>query len=117
MVNRHEAILKEDAIISGETMPPLAEALIDLAEEMRGDQSFAEKYPDLGWISFADAKAKTERALNNMTIYDDLVWAGYKRAHGFDPKTASQVTPEDLGIDQSALLGEGDEEDQADPGN
>ena len=61
--------------------------------------SLAEKHPKLGWISLADEMAKAARKLGDMTIYDELVWLGYKVGTHFDPKTASRVTLEDVELD------------------
>lgn len=99
MIATHEAVMRENAILSGEKLPPEAAGLIEFAEDRRDVAAFVEKYPKLGWIYLADELAKTARDLNRMTIYDEFMWLGYKRAHNFDPDTASRVTPEDVGID------------------
>ncbi len=98
MIASHEAIMREDAILSGEKLPPEAAGLIEFAEDRRDVPAFVKKYPKLGWIYLADELAKAARNLNRMTIYDEFMWLGYKRAHHFDPETASRVTPEDVGI-------------------
>ena len=104
MIEVHEAVLKEQSLLSGEVLPQFAAGLITLAEDQRDDPEFVKQWPDLGWISLADELANTWRELQHMTIYDELVWLGYKRAHGFDPETASRVTPEDVGLERTELL-------------
>ena len=104
MIERHEAIIKEDAILSGEKLPTEAAGLIEFAEDRHSVTAFVEKHPKLGWIYLADELAKAARSLDRMTIYDEFMWLGYKRAHHFDPKTASRVTPEDVGIDVSKFF-------------
>ncbi len=99
MIERHEVILKEDAILSGKKLPTEAAGLIEFAEDRHSVPAFVEKHPKLGWIYLADELAKAARSLDRMTIYDEFMWLGYKRAHHFDPETASRVTPEDVGID------------------
>ena len=104
MIKRYEAILEESSIVAREKLPPQAAGLIKLAEFLQKEPSFAEKHPRLGWISFADEMAKAARKLGDMTIYDELVWLGYKVATHFDPKTASRVTLEDVELDMSQFF-------------
>ena len=110
MITRHEAILKEDAILSGEALPPEAAGLIRFAEHRESMPAFVEKYPKLGWIYLADELAKAARKRERMTIYDEFMWLGYKRAHRFDPETASKVTTEDVEIDVGEFFNDLDEQ-------
>lgn len=104
MIAEHEAIMQENAILSGDEDPPFATDLIEFAEHRESIPSFVEKYPKLGWIYLADDLAKFYRKLDRMTIYDEIMWLGYKRAHHFDPETASRVTLEDVGLDASDFI-------------
>ena len=104
MIEIHEEILEEESIVTGKTLPPRAAGLIAVAEEQQADPAFVKKYPKLGWISVADGVAKAWRNLDLMTIHDEFAWLGYKRAHHFDPEEASQVTPEDVGLDMTHVL-------------
>lgn len=103
MIKRYEAILEESSIIAREKIPQQAAGLIKLAEFLQHEPSFAKKHPKLGWISFADAMAKEHRKLGELTIYDELIWLGYKIANHFDPETASRVTLEDVDMDVDEL--------------
>ena len=105
MIKRYEAILEESSIVAREKLPPQAAGLIKLAEFLQEEPSFAEKHPKLGWISLADEMAKAARKLGDMTIYDELVWLGYKVGTHFDPKTASRVTLEDVELDMDQFFG------------
>ena len=107
MIERHEAILEENAIIAREKIPENAAGLIKMAEYLQNHPSFSKKHPNLGWISFADAMARHFRDLGEMSIYDELVWLGYKIGVKFDPGTASRVTLEDADFDVSQFLGAG----------
>ena len=104
MIRIQEANLKEDAIVTGKQIPPQAAFLMTIAEGYKEDPAFFKKHPKLGWISVADGVAKVWRDLGLMSIHDEFAWLGYRRAHFYDPETASPVTPEDVGLNMDHLL-------------
>lgn len=104
MIEIHEALLEAESIVTGGEIPPRTAGLITLAEALQEDPNFVKEYPKLGWISIADVVAKYWRDLDLLTIHDEFAWLGYKRAHHFDPETASRVTPEDIGLDMDDIF-------------
>ena len=114
MIRHHEAVLEEDAIVSGETLPQYVAGLITFARAYQDDPDFAKRYPDLGWISVTDDMAKALRDRKLLTIYDEFIWRGYKLSQRFDPETATRVTLEDVGLDISDFFKAIDDEEEAD---
>jgi len=104
MIARHDVIIKENAVLSGEKLPAFALGLIEFAQDRKGVEDFCKKHPKLGWLSIADHLANAFRELDRMTICDEFMWIGYKHAHDFDPETASPVTLKDYDFNVPELI-------------
>ena len=93
----HEQRRTAAATEAGE-LPPLSEGLISFAEEWKQDQEFSKEYPNQGWISITNHAVRTLRSLGLMRYDDEIAWLAYKRAVGYDPESADDVTLDDVGL-------------------
>jgi len=93
----HERRRTAAATDEGE-LPALIEGLIAFAEEWENDQEFRERYPKHGWISITEDAIQQLRHLELVRYDEEIAWLAYKRAVGYDPKSADEVGLADLGI-------------------
>ncbi len=110
----HEQRRTAAATEAGE-LPPLSEGLISFAEEWKQDQEFSKEYPNQGWISITNHAVRTLRLLGLMRYDDEIAWLAYKRAMGYDPESADDVTLDNVGlsIDPLANLARQDREGES----
>ena len=99
----HEQRRTAAATEAGE-LPPLSEGLISFAEEWKQDQEFSKEYPNQGWISITNHAVRTLRVLGLMRYDDEIAWLAYKRAVGYDPELADDVTLDDMGLSIDPLV-------------